>query len=59
MIQEREKQAIESCLNKAEGEECTISIQRGTSAGLCRLQQDKLMCIIEGYNRQRQSSGNE
>lgn len=44
LVNERLQQAENACQGKAEGDACSIQSPRGSRAGTCKTQQDKLLC---------------
>ena len=46
-----QKNAEEACLDRNEGDECSVENTRGTMGGICKTQEDKLLCEFERPER--------
>ena len=57
MMQERMKIMETACKDKKEGDSCTIQSQRGEITGICKTQNEKLLCAVE-FNRNQSPNGN-
>ena len=51
VIQEREQQAQDACVGKAEGDSCSIENPMGQMEGTCTQLDNKLVCFNERYAR--------
>ena len=54
-IEERQAAEANACQSKNQGDECSLSMQNRTLSGTCETNQDKLLCTMQGFNRQNQN----